>query len=375
MANTLTNLIPLAYEALDVVSRELVGFIPSVSLLPSADRVAKGQTVYSPVAPANTAADITPAMTVTAASDQTISTKTLTVDTFKQSGFNWTGEEEFGINSGVGMEAIMRDQIAQAFRVHVNAIESALAIAAKNAASRGYGTAGTTPFASSLVDPANIKKILDDNGAPMSGRSLIINTTAGAALRTLAQLTKANEAADTSLLRQGTLLDIHGFAVRESAQVASTTKGTGTSYVLNGTHGVGATTITIKTGSGTVVAGDIITINSVKYVVTTGASAAGDIVIGAPGLLAAGADGDTVTISNTSARNIGLSRNAIQLATRLPKVPANDLAADRQIVTDPVSGIAFELSMYPGYRMVKYEVALAYGIAAIKPEHIAVLLG
>lgn len=375
MANTLTNLIPLAYEALDVVSRELVGFIPSVSLLPSADRVAKGQTVYSPVAPANTAADITPAMTVTAASDQTISTKTLTVDTFKQSGFNWTGEEEFGINSGVGMEAIMRDQIAQAFRVHVNAIESALAIAAKNAASRGYGTAGTTPFASSLVDPANIKKILDDNGAPMSGRSLIINTTAGAALRTLAQLTKANEAADTSLLRQGTLLDIHGFAVRESAQVASTTKGTGTSYVLNGTHAVGATTITIKTGSGTVVAGDIITINSVKYVVTTGASAAGDIVIGAPGLLAAGADGDTVTISNTSARNIGLSRNAIQLATRLPKVPANDLAADRQIVTDPVSGIAFELSMYPGYRMVKYEVALAYGIAAIKPEHIAVLLG
>ena len=376
MANTLTNLIPSIYSALDVVSRELVGMIPSVTLLPSADRVAKGQTLYNPVAPANTQGDITPAMTVTAASDQTIASKSLTIDAYKTSGFNWTGEEEFGINTGVGMENLVRDQIAQCLRVHVNAIELALTTAAGPAASRAYGTAATTPFGSTLADPANIKKILDDNGAPASGRSLVINTTAGAALRTLAQLTKANEAGDSSLLRQGTLLDIHGFAIRESAQILSTTAGTGSGYLVNNGAGyaIGDTAITVDTGTGTILAGDVVAIGSHKYVVAS-ALAASVVTLAAPGLRAAAADNATLTLSATSARNLAFSRNAIQLATRLPKVMPNDLAADRTVVTDPISGISFEFSMYPGYRMVKYECAIAYGTSIIKPEHIAVLMG
>jgi len=91
MPNTLTNLIPLAYEALDVVSREVTGFIGAVNLDASADTIAKDQTIYSPVAPVNTTGNITPAMTVTAASDQTIGTKSLVIDNYKSSGFNWTG--------------------------------------------------------------------------------------------------------------------------------------------------------------------------------------------------------------------------------------------------------------------------------------------
>ena len=374
MANTLTNLIPSAYEALDVVSRELVGLIPSVNRTSTADRVAKDQTLYVPIAPANTTSDITPAMTVTAASDQTIGTKSLTISNYKVSSFGYTGEEMYSLDAGQGSANVVRDQIAQALRVHVNEIELAVYNAAKIAASRAYGTAGTAPFASNLADPANIKKILDDNGAPMADRSLVIDTTAGAALRTLAQLTKANEANDSSLLRQGTLLDLHGFAVRESAQIASHTAGTGASYQLNGAHSAGATTITVDTGSGTVLAGDVVTINSVKYVVATALSS-GSFTINAPGLRTALSDNTAVTVNAAHVKNLGFSRNAILLATRLPKAGSQDLAVDRQVITDPRSGLSFELAMYPGYRMNKVEVAIAYGVSVVKPEHLAVLLG
>jgi hypothetical protein len=377
MANTLTNLIPLAYEALDVVSREVTGFLGAVNLDSSADTIAKDQTIYSPVAPVNTTGNITPAMTVTAASDQTIGTKSLVIDNYKSSGFNWTGEEEFGVSSGGRLEAIMRDQMAQCFRVHINEIESALGLAAKNGASRAIGTtAGTAPV---LADFAGAQKILTDNGAPMTGRSVVIDTTAGVALRGTSSLYKVNEAGDSGLLRNGVLGSLYGFDLRESAGISSATAGTGASYTTTAAgFAVGTTSIPLITGTGTVLAGDIVTFagDANKYVVAAGVSAPGTITLAAPGLrVAMSAATKAMTIFGTSARNIALSRNAITLATRLPKFQAGDQAADRYVITDPVTGIAFEITMWPGQRMVKYEVAIAYGMSVIKPEHLAVIIG
>ena len=381
MANTLTNLIPVAYQALDRVSRELTGLIAAVNVDAAADSIAKGQTIYSPVVPTgNAIGDIAPAMTVTAASDITIGTKSLSIDSYKVSGFNWTAEEEFGMNTGVRMENLMRDQLAQEFRKHVNAIETALWTAAKNGASRAIGTtAGTAPV---LADFAGAKKILDDNGAPGSDRSIVIDTTAGVALRGISNLFKVNEAGDSSLLRQGVLGNLYGFDIRESAGVTSAAKGGMASALINnGNVAVGSTVITFDTGtvnSTGFAAGDIITIGSGtnKYIVETGStSTAGTITIAAPGLREAIVDGNAITVFATSTRNLALSRNAITLATRLPKFQSGDQCADRVVITDPNSGISFELSMWPGQRMVKYEVAIAYGMTVIKPEHLAVIIG
>ena len=377
MANTLTNLIPDAYAALDVVSRELTGFIPGVTRDAAADRVAANQSVRVHQTRANSAgADITAAMSIPSAADQTIDNAPITITKFRKFPFSWSGEEGYSVDQGPGLLNVKQDQIAQALRAAVNEIENDLADAAAVGASRAFGTAGTTPFATTLGDSAQVRKILDDNGAPASERSMLINTSAGAALRTLGQLTKANEAGNAMTLRDGELLNLHGFSIRESAQVNNATAGTGTSYVLNGAHAAGATTVTLKTGSGTVLAGDVVTIGSHKYVVASGVAAPGAITINAPGLLAAGSDGATVTVNATSARNVAFSKDALLLATRLPIVPPEgDLAIDSEVITDPRSGLSFEIRVYPGYGMNLYEVRVAWGVKALKPAHMGILLG
>lgn len=377
MSNTLTNLLPTIYEAVDVVSRELCGFIPAVTLDASSEEAALNQTVRWPVAPANTAATITPAATGPDPSAQTIGSDTMSISKLKGATFFWEGEEK----NTARFENIMRDQFAQAMRVLANEVEADLA-ALYVAASRAYGTAAQTPFGTNLDESANVLKILLDNGAPSSDLQLIIDTAAGAKLRTLGQLTKANEAADDSLLRRGILLDIHGFKIRESAQVKTHTKGTGAGYLVDLLAGydIGDTTIHVDTGTGTILAGDIFGFQSDtnKYVIKTGfaGDGDGDIVIAEPGLRAALADGKTLTPLANYTANMAFARSAIRLMCRVPKLPdGGDSADEVEIVTDPVSGISFAISLYRQYKRVAYEVGLAWGVKAAKPEHIAIMVG
>jgi hypothetical protein len=272
----------------------------------------------------------------------------------------------------------LRDQFAQAMRTLCNEVEADLS-GLYTDASRAFGTAGTTPFASDLSDTANVLKILLDNGAPSTDLQLVINTSGGAKLRTLGQLTKANEAGGDSLLRQGVLLDLHGMAIRESAKVKNVTKGTGAAYQVNNVAGyaVGDTVIAADTGTGTILAGDVVTFagDTNKYIVASALSG-GSFTIAAPGLRQALANDAVITVGNNYAANMAFSRSAIILATRAPALPdGGDSADDRTIITDPVSNLSFEVALYRQYRQVQYEISLAWGIANFKPEHTAILLG
>lgn len=383
MTNTLTNLIPDLYESLDVVSRELVGFIPAVTLDASVARAAVGENVRSFQTPAVTAEDITPGQLPPDDGDQTIGNVPVVITKARAVPFRWTGEEQRGVNHGPGYAAIRQDQMRQAMRTLCNEVEGFLASTFVSA-SRAVGVAGTTPFASDLGAAADARRILDDNGAPPSDRHLIINTVAGAKMRKLTVLTKANESGNADFRKQGNMADagLFGFEIRESAGVKLHTAGTGTGYLINNSGGypIGATTIAVDTGTGTILQGDVLTAaadtdGTHQYVVGT-ALGGGSLVFNNPGLMAALPDNNALTVAASFTANMAFSRNAIVLATRLPALPEEgDMAVDRITIQDPRSGLAFEVAMYAQYRRIRYEIGLAYGWAMIKSEHSALVLG
>lgn len=384
--NTLTNLVPDLYEAIDIVSREMVGFIPASTLLASADRVALNENVRVPITPAAAAETVTPGQLPPDDGDQNISNNVLTISQALMVPFRWTGDEQKGVNNQTpngGYAKIRQNQIAQAIRTLVNGIESNMG-SLYATVSRVEGTAGTTPFGTGLGDTAQIRKILADNGASMSDMQCVIDTTCGANLRSLTQLTKANEAGTTDMRAQGKLLELHGFTLRESAGVAESVPIGSVTGAVTAAGAKGTTSVTLTTPAGgavNILAGDIVTFagDTNKYVAAAacaiGASSAGTLTLAAPGLrttVAAAA----VAVGAVATRNMAFSRSAIVLATRLPALPEEgDMAEDRITLTDPMSGISFEFAMYKQYRRVRYEVSIAYGYANIKPEHTAGMLG
>lgn len=383
MANVLTNLAADIYVAADVVGRELVGFIPASTINANgSERVAKGDTVRASFTRSATAVDVTESMTIPQGTDQTVDNKTLSITKSRAVQIPYTGEDVRHLNNGIGFETVYGDQIAQAMRTLCNEVEYDLAVEAYTNASRAHGTAGTTPFGTNNHAIAEMRKILVDNGMPTEQDqvSLILNSSAGANLRKLAALQEVNKSGNDTLLRQGILLDLFGMGVRESAQVQSHTKGTATGLDANGALAVGASTIALDGGDGgSLLAGDVVTFagDSNKYVVNTGfAAAAGNAVIGTPGLQAALADAVEMTIGDSFTANIAMHRKALELAIRAPAVPeGGDAADDSMVVQDQRSGLVFEVRVYRGYRKSMIEVGVAWGVKAWKPDFIATLLG
>lgn len=383
-ANGLTTFIPTLYDILDIVSRELVGFIPSVTVAAGMERVAKDQVITWPKSTTFALEDTVEQMTVSEPSDRTPGSDTMKITKSKMVSFKITGEDQLKIGGSIGWAQLRQSDFAQALRALTNAIEFDLAVEAYQHASRATGTSGNVPLATDLTEFSQLVKIMDDNGAPAGARSVIINTATAASGRKLGQLSKANESGSTMTLRDGEIGDIFDLSVKQSGQLKGHTKGTGAGSTTNAAgYAVGSTVITLAAaGTGTIVAGDVITFagDTNQYVVVSGdadVSNGGTITIAEPGLLVAIPAGATaITITNSYMQNVAFSQDAMRLLARPPAKPdEGDLRIDEYLLTDPRSGITFEVSVWAGQRMVAYQVAIAWGVKAVKQPHIALLKG
>lgn len=382
MANTLTGLIPTLYESMQVVSREMVGFIPAVTLDSSLQGAALNQTVRVPIGQAGALEDVTPGVTPASSGDTTVNYVDVTISKSKVAPIRWNGEEQKGVGTTGQYNVLLANQFTDAMRKLVNAVEADIFAAAKANSSRAYGTAGTTPFgtAADLTDLAGVGKILDDNGAPLTDRQIVLNSASIANLRgKQSVLFRVNEAGSSDMLREGMTDRLQNMAVRYSGGISLHTKGTGASYVTSGSTAVGGTSVALVTGTGTVLAGDVVTFAADannKYVVNTGVAAPGTIVLGQPGALVTIATANALTVGNSYTGNFAFSRQALVLAARAPAMPeGGDDADDVTTITDPMTGLTFQVAVYRQYRQVKFEIGLAWGVGAPNGAHIATLLG
>lgn len=380
MANTFTALAPLLFGAARIVPRELTGVVAAARRDFNDKGVAKGDTVTVGIVPVATVSTHTAAQAFTAGTDRTPTSAVLTLGQEGKSSWNITPEQEKSLGNGGVADDIFKQTVEQHIRAHVNAIETYAWGIARKAASRATGTAATDPFATDQKPLADMLKILLDNGAGNLDLNAIISTTAGANLRKVSSLFKVNEGGSDALLRTGLLGNLYNFNVRESAAVTTATKGTGSGYLvdLGAGYAVGSTTIHVDTGTGTILAGDVVTFtgDTNKYVVKTGfaGDGDGDIVLQEPGLKATLADDVAMTIGNTATQNVCFRSDAVCVVARPGLQPAGG-GVEQMVISDPATGLSFLVYRAVGDGIASWYMRVVYDAFAPNPYAIGMLLG
>jgi len=385
MAVNLNSLFPDLYAALNTVSREMTGFIPAVQRDTDVERAAQGQSVEVPVVGEESSNTISPSTTPPAGSQTNAATRPVTLDNAESVRMEFSGEEIRGLqtqdlsNAEDPYADIRQQRIAQAYRDLVSQIEGDLVTEAQKS-SRAYGNAGTTPFATkdNLDNNAGVSQILDENGAPASDRQIVVDSNAMFNLRGTQTgiLQRANEAGTDEALREGEFGQIQGMALRHTQQSETHTEGSLDSATAD-SNSAGDTDVSVSATNLNLKQGDVINIagDDSQYVVAQDTTSS-PIPIREPGLQFSTSGSESVTLEGDYRVNAGFHRGAMQLATRAPAVPPEgDMAEDRTVVQDPLTGLAFEVAIYPGYKQVMYDLGIVWGAAATKEEHMALLLG
>lgn len=381
MSNTLTALAPTLYSAAKEVAAEPFGVVGAINTSFDDKGVAKGDTVKVPTAPVRTASDFTPAAAAAAGTDATATTTDVTITKSRKVDWNITGEQLRSLENGGTNLDWAKQLLLQGMRTLRNEAEADAALAVALGASRAVGTAGTTPFASSLDLLVDARKILRDNGAPLADMQFVGDTAAEAKMLKLGIVTSAEQAGSDEERRTGNLKRQFGFLPNASAGIATHTAGTGASATTNNAgYAVGTTTLTLASaGTGTILAGDVITFagDTNQYLVVSGdadVSGGGTITIAAPGLrVAMSAATKAITVVASYTPNLAFERNAIVGTLRPPLIPANPTI--KQMPISDNKGMTYLMLEIAQYGMVTWELHLAWGFKTVNPEFSALVLG
>ena len=375
----MTALVPTLFASARKVSKERTGALDAIDMTFDSKQAAVGDPVSVPYSAANAVQDFTPAAYAPLGTATTASTVEFKITASKKDSWSVSDEQEQSLMNGGTAQTWLENRTANAMRVVRNAADAA-ALAALNAGiARAVGTPGTNPFTSDTSLLVDARRILVDIGAPMVDPQCVLSGTHYDSIMKQGIVQQANLAGSDEERRTGTLRPQSGFQLREDAFISAHTAGTGaaTYQVTAATVAAGATTMVVKTGSGTIIAGDIATIGASDtnlYGCVGGVTAAGDtLTINRPGLVTAKAANDYITIKAAYTPSYCFDRASVVGVWRPPKLKGDGSVIQTQIITDE-DGRSYLFVRSIQYGITTYEIHAAYGFKVVN-EHVAAILG
>lgn len=384
MANTITNVTPQLLARGLMALRENTVFPRLVSRNYQGMAERQGAVINVPKPSSITARDVTPSVTMNSNVDSSPTTVAVTMDRFKEAPFQLSDTD---VLETTNTDNFIPMQASEAVKALANDIDSF--IWSKHTGFYSHsGTAGTTPFATTITVAVSARTLLNAQLAPMTDRRGVLDPSAEGNMLALGNILQFNERGDQGGIINGEIGRKLAIDWYMDQNVSTYTPGVAwvTGWLFEATGTVGETTVTFTnaTASGTILVGDIFEYSSQQYVITTAATIATGSLTGTyalafyPPLKTAATTGLAVTIDAVAGTdytaNLVFHRDAIAWVNR-PLADQDGLGNQILSMTDNVSGVSLRLELSRQYKQTTYSYDYLGGAGVIRPEYGTKILG
>lgn len=234
-----------------------------------------------------------------------------------------------------------------------------------------YGSAGETP--DNLSDIAGSAKALNNNKAPLVGRSGVWNTDALANFQQIPTILSAEKTGENSALREGSIGRIFGVDHYFCQQIPQHEKGTLAGDITVSQVKEDGNVVLANSGNGTLKAGDILTVDGATYVVKENAQTeSGSITVKTSPAMPSETVGKAVAVTANHVANLVFQKNAFGFVTRPLEVARG---ADSYVTN--YKGLSVRVTMDYNIATKKQTMSIdtLYGFKTLYPELAVRVLG
>lgn len=371
MANNITAVTPKIIAQTVPVLRENSVMPRLVNADITSDAANRGATVDVPIPSEFVVTDVAPSHNfATVPQDMTPTTVPVPLNRWKEVKLHLTDKEELEIDEGV-----LPKQMESAVKALANEVDAYLL--SKYVEFFGvHGIPGTTPFTDEKPrDAAQIRKVLNNQLAPLSPRHVVFDADAEANALSVPAFHNMEFHGDPDAIIKGQLNMRLGFSWWMNQNIVEHISGDAAARTVSGAQVAGTSTIPITGGAGGWNVGDIITFADHTQTYTVLSTIPATSVTIRPPLVQDVADTTVISTHNDHIPNLAFHPSAFAYATRPLKQPDRSLGVITEVVADPISGIALRMVIRYADGMTVWSFDILYGAEVVRPELGARLLG